>query len=138
MADGQREFLHGVRAIRSSSTSSTGIGGLYTPTGVGTLLAEGKEQRTLDGRQYMLEHPIKADVALIRAHQADRVRNLVYGKTGRNFVPIMATAAALPIAEASGVVPIGGIDPETLITRASSSIVSWWPIRLSERCRHDR
>lgn len=93
-----------------------GIGGFYTPTGVGTLLAEGKEQRTIDGRQYVLEYPIKADVALIRAHRADRLGNLVYRKTGRNFGPIMATAAALTIVEVSEVVPIGGIDPETVIT----------------------
>ncbi len=93
-----------------------GIGGFYTPTGVGTLLAEGKEQRTIDGRQYVLEYPIKADVALIRAHRADRLGNLVYRKTGRNFGPIMATAATLTIAEVSEVVPIGGIDPETVIT----------------------
>jgi 3-oxoadipate CoA-transferase, alpha subunit len=93
-----------------------GIGGFYTPTGVGTLLAEGKEQRTIDGRRYMLEYPIKADVALIRAHRADRLGNLVYRKTGRNFGPIMATAAALTIAEVSEVVPIGGIDPEAVIT----------------------
>ena len=93
-----------------------GIGGFYTPTGVGTLLAEGKEQRTIDGRQYVLEYPIKGDVALIRAHRADQLGNLVYRKTGRNFGPIMATAAALTIAEVSEVVPIGGIDPETVIT----------------------
>jgi 3-oxoadipate CoA-transferase, alpha subunit len=93
-----------------------GIGGFYTPTGVGTPLAEGKEQRTIDGRQYVLEYPIKADVALIRAHRADRLGNLVYRKTGRNFGPIMATAAALTIVEVSEVVPIGGIDPETVIT----------------------
>jgi 3-oxoadipate CoA-transferase alpha subunit len=93
-----------------------GIGGFYTPTGVGTLLAEGKEQRTIDGRQYVLEYPIKADVALIRAHRADRLGNLVYRKTGRNFGPIMATAATLTVAEVSEVVPIGGIDPETVIT----------------------
>jgi 3-oxoadipate CoA-transferase alpha subunit len=93
-----------------------GIGGFYTPTGVGTLLAEGKEQRTIGGRQYVLEYPIKADVALIRAHRADRLGNLVYRKTARNFGPIMATAAALTIAEVSEVVPIGGIDPETVIT----------------------
>ena len=93
-----------------------GIGGFYTPTGVGTLLAEGKEQRTIDGRRYVLEYPIKADVALIRAHRADRLGNLVYRKTGRNFGPIMATAAALTIAEVSQVVPIGGIDPEAVIT----------------------
>jgi 3-oxoadipate CoA-transferase, alpha subunit len=93
-----------------------GIGGFYTPTGVGTLLAEGKEERTIDGRQYVLEYPIKADVALIRAHRADRLGNLVYRKTGRNFGPIMATAAALTIVEVSELVPIGGIDPETVIT----------------------
>jgi 3-oxoadipate CoA-transferase alpha subunit len=93
-----------------------GIGGFYTPTGVGTLLAEGKEERTIDGRQYVLEYPIKADVALIRGHRADRLGNLVYRKTGRNFGPIMATAAALTIVEVSEVVPIGGIDPETVIT----------------------
>jgi 3-oxoadipate CoA-transferase, alpha subunit len=93
-----------------------GIGGFYTPTGVGTPLAEGKEQRTIDGRQYVLEYPIKADVALIRAHRADLLGNLVYRKTGRNFGPIMATAAALTIVEVSEVVPIGGIDPETVIT----------------------
>jgi 3-oxoadipate CoA-transferase, alpha subunit len=93
-----------------------GIGGFYTPTGVGTLLAEGKEQRTIDGRRYVLEYPITADVALIRAHRADRLGNLVYRKTGRNFGPIMATAAALTIAEVSKVVPIGGIDPEAVIT----------------------
>jgi 3-oxoadipate CoA-transferase, alpha subunit len=93
-----------------------GIGGFYTPTGVGTLLAEGKEERTIDGRQHVLEYPIKADVALIRAHRADRLGNLVYRKTGRNFGPIMATAAALTIVEVSEVVPIGGIDPETVIT----------------------
>jgi 3-oxoadipate CoA-transferase alpha subunit len=93
-----------------------GIGGFYTPTSVGTLLAAGKEQRTIDGRQYVLEYPIKADVALIRAHRADRLGNLVYRKTGRNFGPIMATAAALTIVEVSELVPIGGIDPETVIT----------------------
>ena len=93
-----------------------GIGGFYTPTGVGTLLAEGKETRTIDGREYVLEYPIKADVALIRAHRADRLGNLVYRKTGRNFGPIMATAADLTIAEVSEVVPAGAIDPEAVVT----------------------
>jgi 3-oxoadipate CoA-transferase alpha subunit len=93
-----------------------GIGGFYTPTGVGTLLAEGKELRTIDGRDYVLEYPIKADVALIRAHRADPMGNLVYRKTGRNFGPIMATAATLTVAEVSGVVPLGGIDPEVVTT----------------------
>ena len=93
-----------------------GIGGFYTPTGVGTLLAEGKELRTIDGRDYVLEYPIKADVALIRASRADPMGNLVYRKTGRNFGPIMATAATLTVAEVFEVVPLGGIDPEAVVT----------------------
>jgi 3-oxoadipate CoA-transferase alpha subunit len=93
-----------------------GIGGFYTPTGVGTLLAEGKEVRLIDGRPYVLEYPIKADVALIRAHRADPLGNLVYRKTGRNFGPIMATAADLTIAEVSEVVPTGTLDPEVVVT----------------------
>jgi len=93
-----------------------GIGGFYTPTGVGTLLAEDKELRTIDGSDYVLEYPIKADVALIRAHRADPMGNLVYRKTGRNFGPIMATAATLTVAEVSEVVPLGGIDPEAVVT----------------------
>ena len=93
-----------------------GIGGFFTPTGVGTPLAEGKEVRTIDGRDYVLEYRIKADLALIRAHRADPMGNLVYRKTGRNFGPIMATAAALTIAEVLEVVPVGGLDPEVIIT----------------------
>jgi len=93
-----------------------GIGGFYTPTAVGTLLAEDKEVRRIDGRDYVLEYPIKADVALIRAHRADPMGNLVYRKTGRNFGPIMATAATLTVAEVSEVVPLGGIDPEVVVT----------------------
>jgi 3-oxoadipate CoA-transferase, alpha subunit len=93
-----------------------GIGGFFTPTGVGTPLAEGKEVRTIDGRDYLLEYPIKADVALIRAHRADLMGNLVYRKTGRNFGPIMATAAALTVVEVTEILPIGGLDPETVIT----------------------
>jgi 3-oxoadipate CoA-transferase, alpha subunit len=93
-----------------------GIGAFYTPTGVGTLLAEGKEVRTIDGRDYVLEYPIKADVALIRAYRADTMGNLVYRKTGRNFGPIMATAAELTIVEVSEVLPVGSIDPEAVVT----------------------
>ena len=76
--------------------AGAGIGAFFCPTGAGTLLAEGKETRTIDGREHVLEFPIKADVALIRAHRADAAGNLVYRKTGRNFGPVMATAAALP------------------------------------------
>jgi 3-oxoadipate CoA-transferase alpha subunit len=93
-----------------------GIGAFFTPTGVGTLLAEGKEVRTIDGRDYVLEYPIKGDVALIRAYQADTMGNLVYRKTGRNFGPIMATAAALTVVEVTEVVPVGSIDPEVVVS----------------------
>jgi 3-oxoadipate CoA-transferase alpha subunit len=93
-----------------------GIGGFYTPTGVGTPLASGKEVRTIDGRDYLLEYPIRGDVALVRASVADEMGNLVYRKTGRNFGPIMASAAALTIAEVSRVVPVGALDPEVVVT----------------------
>jgi 3-oxoadipate CoA-transferase, alpha subunit len=94
--------------------AGAGIGAFYSPTGVGTPLAEGKEQRTIDGRDYMLEYPIKGDVALIGAYVGDRMGNLVYRKTARNFGPVMATAAAL-IAEVERVVEIGEIDPEVVV-----------------------
>ena len=93
-----------------------GIGGFFTPTGYGTPLAEGKETRVIDGVGQVLEAPIKADVALINAHTADRAGNLVYRKTARNFGPVMATAARTTIVQVSEVVPVGGIDPETVVT----------------------
>jgi 3-oxoadipate CoA-transferase, alpha subunit len=93
-----------------------GIGGFYTRTGVGTLLAEGKEVRQLDGVSYLLERPIRGDVALIRAHVGDRMGNLVYRKTARNFGPVMATAAALVAAEVSEIVAAGELDPEAVVT----------------------
>jgi 3-oxoadipate CoA-transferase alpha subunit len=83
---------------------------------VGTPLGERKELRTIDGRDYLLEFPIKADAALIRAHRADPLGNLVYRKTGRNFGPIMATAAELTVVEVTEVVPIGGLNPEVIVT----------------------
>ena len=93
-----------------------GIGGFFSPTGVGTPLTEGKETREIDGRTYVLEHPIKGDVALIAAHRADLAGNLVYRKTARNFGPVMATAAALVVAQVHEVVEPGGIDPEVVVT----------------------
>jgi 3-oxoadipate CoA-transferase alpha subunit len=96
--------------------AGAGIGAFFCPTGVGTPLTQGKELRTIDGRDYVLEYPIRGDVALIRAHVADRAGNLVYRKTARNFGPVMATAAALTIAEVSRVVDVGEIDPETVVT----------------------
>lgn len=96
--------------------AGAGIGAFFCPTGVGTPLAEGKETRVIDGRTYVLEHPIKGDVALVKAHRADRMGNLFYRKTARNFGPVMATAARLTVAQVSEVVEPGGIDPEVVIT----------------------
>ena len=96
--------------------AGAGIGAFFCPTGVGTPLADGKEARTIDGRDYVLEYPIRGDVALIGAHIGDRAGNLLYRKTARNFGPVMATAARLTIAEVSRVVDIGDIDPETVVT----------------------
>ncbi|WP_181722657.1 3-oxoacid CoA-transferase subunit A [Nocardia gipuzkoensis] len=98
--------------------AGAGIGAFFTPTGVGTTLAEGKEQRTIDGRDYVLEYPIHGDFALIKAHRADRMGNLVYRKTARNFGPVMATAARTTIAEVGEVVETGALDPEHIITPA--------------------
>lgn len=93
-----------------------GIGAFYSPVGVGTPLAEGKETREIDGRKYVLEYPIKGDVALISAHRADTSGNLVYRRTARNFGPVMATAAATVIAQVTEIVEPGRIDPETVVT----------------------
>ena len=96
--------------------AGAGIGAFYTPTGYGTLLAEGKETREIDGRHYVLEYPLHADYALIKARQGDRWGNLVYRKTARNFGPIMAAAARCTIAQVDEFVPLGALDPETVIT----------------------
>jgi 3-oxoadipate CoA-transferase alpha subunit len=96
--------------------AGAGIGAFFTPTGVGTTLAEGKEQRTIDGRDYVLEYPIRGDIALIKAHRADTVGNLVYRKTARNFGPVMASAAEVTVAQVGEVVPPGGLDPEAVVT----------------------
>ncbi len=96
--------------------AGAGIGAFFTPTGYGTLLAEGKETRVIDGRNYVLEHPIRADFALIKAERGDRWGNLVYRKTARNFGPIMATAARCTIAQVREVVALGGLDPEAVVT----------------------
>lgn len=100
-------------AIRAGGA---GLGGFYTPTGVGTLLAEGKEVREIGGKMYLLQEALRADVALVRAHTADRMGNLVYYKTARNFNPMMATAADVVIAEVDEVVDVGRLDPETVAT----------------------
>jgi 3-oxoadipate CoA-transferase alpha subunit len=96
--------------------AGAGIGAFFCPTGVGTSLAEGKETREIDGRTYVLEYPIRGDVALIGAHRADRMGNLVYRKTARNFGPVMATAATRVVAEVREVVETGSLDPEAVVT----------------------
>ena len=95
-----------------------GIGGFFSPTGVGTLLAEGKEVRVIDGREYVLESPIRGDVALIGAFRGDRLGNLVYRETSRNFNPVMATAATITIAQVDEIVEVGDLDPEAIVTPA--------------------
>lgn len=94
----------------------SGLGGIFTPTGFGTELAQGKETRRIDGKDYVFETPLKADFALIKALKADRWGNLVFDKTGRNFGPIMATAAACTIAQVSETVALGELDPEAVVT----------------------
>ena len=93
-----------------------GLGGFLTPTGVGTPVEEGKQKLTIDGKDYLLELPIKADVALIKAYKADKAGNLVFRKAARNFNPLMATAAELVIVEAQKIVEIGEIDPDEVMT----------------------
>lgn len=96
--------------------AGAGIGAFFTPTGYGTELAKGKETREINGRNYVLEHPIFADFALIKAEVGDRWGNLTYRKTARNFGPVMATAAKATIASVHSIVELGSIDPETVIT----------------------
>ena len=96
--------------------AGAGIGGFFTPTGYGTELAKGKETREIDGRGYVLEAPIHADFALIKAERGDRWGNLVYRMTARNFGPVMAMAARVAVATVHEVVELGGLDPEAVVT----------------------
>jgi len=106
----QGTFAEAIRA------GGAGLGGFYTPTGVGTLLAEGRETREIGGRRFLFQEPITADVALVRAHKADVLGNLIYRETARNFNPLMATAARIVVAEVDEVVPRGELDPEQIVT----------------------
>jgi 3-oxoadipate CoA-transferase alpha subunit len=100
-------------AIRAGGA---GIAAFYTPTGAGTFVEEGKEKRSFNGKECLLEPALKADVALIKAYKGDRIGNLVYRMTARNFNPLMATAAELTIAEVEEIVDVGELDPETIVT----------------------
>jgi 3-oxoacid CoA-transferase subunit A len=106
----QGTFAERIRA------GGAGIGGFFTPTGFGTLVAEGKETRTIEGRQYVLERPLPADFAFVKAWKGDRAGNLVYRRTARNFNPVMATAAKVTIAEVEHLVETGEIDPDHVVT----------------------
>jgi len=106
----QGTFAERIRA------AGAGIGGFFTPTGYGTLVAEGKETRVIDGKPYVLEAPLRADFAFVKAAKGDRAGNLVYHRTARNFNPIMATAARVTIAEVETLVEAGEIDPDHVIT----------------------
>ena len=121
----ERQFLAGeleVELVPQGTFSEriraggAGIGGFFTPTGYGTLVAEGKETRVIDGRPYVLELPLKADFALVRAWKGDRHGNLVYRKTARNFNPMMATAAEVTLAEVEHLVEPGEIEPDAVHT----------------------
>lgn len=106
----QGTFAERIRA------GGAGIGGFFTPTGCGTLVAEGKETRVIDGKPYVLERPLHADFALVKAWKGDTVGNLVYRRTARNFNPVMATAADVTIAEVEHLVEPGEIDPDEVHT----------------------
>jgi len=106
----QGTFAERIRA------GGAGIGGFFTPTGYGTLVSEGKETRIIDGKPYVLESPLKADFAFVKAWRGDRAGNLVYRKTARNFNPVMATAAAVTIAEVEHLVEPGELDPDQVVT----------------------
>lgn len=107
----QGTFAEAIRA------AGAGIAGFYTPVGAGTLLAEGKEERIIDGVPHVLERPIRADVALVYAARADELGNLWYRRTARNFNPLMATAATITVAEAGEIVPVGELEPESIGTQ---------------------
>jgi 3-oxoacid CoA-transferase subunit A len=117
----ERQFLSGELEVELNPQGTLaeriraggcGIGGFYTPTGVGTQIAQGKETRTIDGREYVLETPLKADFAIVRAWKADGWGNVVFRKTARNFSPLMCMAAKVTIVEAEQIVPVGELDPD--------------------------
>ena len=121
----ERQFLSGeleVELVPQGTFSEriraggAGIGGFFTPTGYGTLVAEGKETRVIDGKPYVLEPPLRAEFAFVKGWRADCVGNLVYRRTARNFNPVMATAARVTIAEVEEIVDPGRIDPDHVIT----------------------
>ena len=121
----ERQFLQGeleVELVPQGTFSEriraggAGIGGFFTPTGYGTIVADGKETREIAGRHYVLEMPLLADFAFVKAYKGDRLGNLVYRRTARNFNPMMATAARVTIAEVEQLVEPGALDPDAIVT----------------------
>ncbi|MBX5483998.1 MAG: CoA transferase subunit A [Myxococcaceae bacterium] len=119
----ERQFLSGELEVELNPQGTlaeriraggVGIGGFYTPTGVGTKIAEGKETRVIDGREYVLEMPLKADFAIVRAWKGDKYGNLVFRKTARNFSPLMCMAAKVTIAEVEHLVEVGELDGDEI------------------------
>ncbi len=106
----QGTFAERIRA------AGAGIGGFFTPTGYGTMVGEGKETRVINGRNYILEAPLHADFAFVKAYKADTKGNLIYRKTARNFNPVMATAATVTFAEVEEIVEPGQLDPDAIVT----------------------
>jgi len=102
--------------IERIRAGGSGLGGFLTPTGVGTVAEEGKQKLTVQGREYLLEIPLRADVAIIKAKKADTAGNLVYERAARNFNPVIALAADLVIAEVDEIVDVGEIDPDHVMT----------------------
>ena len=121
----ERQFLSGELAVElvpqgtfaeRIRAGGAGVGGFFTPTGFGTVVAEGKETRVIDGRGYVFETPLRGDFAFVKAWKGDRLGNLVYRRTARNFNPVMATAAKITIAEVEQLVEPGEIDPDHIVT----------------------
>lgn len=119
----ERQFLSGEIEVELNPQGTlaeriraggAGIGGFYTPTGVGTKVAEGKETRVIDGKEYLLEKPLVADYAIVRAWKADKWGNLIFRKTARNFSPMMCKAAKITIVEAEEIVEVGELDPDAI------------------------
>jgi 3-oxoacid CoA-transferase subunit A len=119
----ERQFLSGELQVELTPQGTlaeriraggAGLGGFFTPTGVGTQIAEGKETRTIDGREYVFEKPLKADFAIVRAFKADKWGNCVFRETARNFSPLMCTAAKVTIVEAEHLVEVGELDPDAV------------------------
>jgi acetate CoA/acetoacetate CoA-transferase alpha subunit len=105
--------------IERIRAGGAGLGGFLTPTGVGTIVEQGKQKLTVGGREFLLELPLRADIAIVKAHRADRVGNLTYDRAARNFNPMIALAADVVIVEADEIVDVGEIDPDHVITPAA-------------------